>query len=328
MKIVILYSGTAANSSLDEQDVLIQVDAVTAALKKLGHDVYALAVRLNLEEAVDKLAALRPELVFNLMESLSGHDRLAPVVPSVLDAIAIPYTGASADALFLTSNKLLAKTVLKANGIATPPWVTSADGVSPMLTGDVIIKSVWDHASRGIDENSILRVDGGCRLQEEIAARRESLGGDCFAEAFIDGREFNVSLLAGKNSPQVLPPAEIRFGASMPGGIRIVGYRAKWVEDSDEYLCTNRHFDFPAEDEPLLTKLKDIASRCWKIFSLKGYARVDFRVDAAGAPWVLEINANPCLSPDAGFAAALQQAGMTFSDAVERIVEDAVGPKY
>ena len=57
---------------------------------------------------------------------------------------------------------------------------------------------------------------------------------------------------------------------------------------------------------------------------IAGYCRVDFRVDHECRPWILEVNANPCLSPDAGFAAAVSQAGITYTDAVSKIIADAV----
>ncbi|MEJ2169625.1 MAG: hypothetical protein P8X90_29320, partial [Desulfobacterales bacterium] len=47
--------------------------------------------------------------------------------------------------------------------------------------------------------------------------------------------------------------------------------------------------------------------------------------DEKGQPWILEINANPCLSPDAGFAAALDRAGIDFEPAIKRIVADGIG---
>ena len=87
-----------------------------------------------------------------------------------------------------------------------------------------------------------------------METRRESLGGACLAEAFIDGREFNLSLLAGENGPEVLPPAEIRFDAYPPGKVRVVGYRSKWEEGSFEFTNTPRSFEFPATDAPLLAQ--------------------------------------------------------------------------
>jgi D-alanine-D-alanine ligase len=69
--------------------------------------------------------------------------------------------------------------------------------------------------------------------------------------------------------------------------------------------------------------MTDISLRCREIFELKGYARIDFRVDQQNKPYVLEVNINPCLSPDAGFPAACQKAGMTYSEMIERIIHDA-----
>ena len=68
-----------------------------------------------------------------------------------------------------------------------------------------------------------------------------------------------------------------------------------------------------------------MALRCWRLFKLSGYARVDFRVDSGNRPWVLEINANPCLSPDSGFFAAAARAGLSFREVVKRIVDDCLG---
>jgi D-alanine-D-alanine ligase len=121
----------------------------------------------------------------------------------------------------------------------------------------------------------------------------------------------------------VLPPAEILFEGYADQALKIVGYRAKWDSDSYEFHHTPRRFDFPPEDAALLARLRDLALQCWRLFGLNGYARVDFRIDAAGRPWILEINANPCLSPDAGFAAALDAAGISYAAAIDCIIADA-----
>jgi D-alanine-D-alanine ligase len=121
-----------------------------------------------------------------------------------------------------------------------------------------------------------------------------------------------------------LPPAEIDFSAFPDGKPRIVGHAAKWNASSFEYNTTERTFKFPASDEQLLRRLSELTLECWRLFGLSGYARVDFRCDANGQPWILEINPNPCLLPDAGFAAALEQAGIGYDSALQRILEDAL----
>ena len=157
-----------------------------------------------------------------------------------------------------------------------------------------------------------------------LPERAPLLGGVCFAERFVEGREFNLSLLSGAEGPCVLPAAEILFEDFGPGEPRMVGYQAKWDSSSPAYQKTPRRFRHLEEDVPLLRTLNETALRCWDLFSLHGYARVDFRVDVNGSPWVLEVNANPCLSPDAGFAAALKEAGISFVQAVEQIVREAI----
>ena len=144
--------------------------------------------------------------------------------------------------------------------------------------------------------------------------------GRFYAESYIDGREFNLALLTG----EFLPAAEIQFVEFPDDKLRIVDFRAKWEEDSFEYTHTPRTFDFPAADQPLLAELQSIARRCWDFFNLRGYARVDFRVDRNNRPWVLEINTNPCLSPDGGFHAAAERNGLSFTKTVERIVNDCL----
>ncbi len=118
--------------------------------------------------------------------------------------------------------------------------------------------------------------------------------------------------------------AEIRFVEFPADKLRIVDFRAKWEEESFEYTHTPRSFDFTAADQPLLEELRAVAGRCWDCFDLGGYARVDFRVDGENRPWVLEINTNPCLSPDGGFYAAAERASLSFTGMVERIVDDCL----
>jgi D-alanine-D-alanine ligase len=326
MKVVILYDRIAKEGTHpDQSDALVQAEAISRALSDLGHESVDMTFSMDIKEFLAAIREAYPQLVFNLVESVEGHGRLIHFPASVLDLLAIPYTGAPADALYLTSSKILAKKMLAGASLPTPPYFSPKDlkMKSIPLTGPYIIKSVWEHASVGLEESSVLSVKSSGQLLVEMEKRHEPLGGDCFAEQFIDGREFNLSLLASQKGPEVLPPAEMRFIDYPPEKWKVVGYRAKWDETSFESLHTKRSFDFPKSERPLLQNLAEIARRCWPLFGLRGYARVDFRVDEKNQPWVLEINANPCLSPDAGFAAAASQTGLSYRQVVERILHDA-----
>jgi D-alanine-D-alanine ligase len=333
-RIVIAHNRVTDESSPDERDVLDQVAVVSEALNQLGYESQPVACDLNLDELRQTLLQIKPHLVFNLVESLAGEGRLIHLVPGLLDAMAIPYSGCPAAAIYLTSHKGLAKRHLLAEHMPTPPWIGPYPADLSTHAGHQacarrqpetrwIIKSVWEHASIGMDADSLVTTpDPDRQLPPLLAERAARLGGAWFAEEFIDGREFNLSILTGPDHPRVLPPAEIRFeGFDESLRPRIVDYRAKWDPDSYEYHHTPRCFDFAEADAPLLERLKAAALKCWRIFGLEGYARVDFRVDAEGRFWILEINTNPCLAPDAGFAAALAQAGLTFDQAIAPIVQ-------
>jgi len=325
MRVVVLHGRVPEGASSDELDVLVQVEAVSKALTDLGHDTVAAAFSFDLNGVMESLRTIQPDLVFNIVESVEGLGQFIYLAPAVLDYLKLPYTGSCTEAIFLTSNKLLAKKVLKASGISTPPWFchdTIRDG-SLAAEGPFIIKSVWEHASIGLSEDSVVHVKNRDHLLREMHRRREQLRGNCFAESYVEGREFNLSLLAGESGPEVLPPAEIHFVSYAPGTLRIVDYAAKWNADSFSYQHTPRSFDFPDEDKPLMRRLAAIAKNCWHAFGLRGYARVDFRVDPLGKPWVLEVNANPCISPDSGFVAAAERTGLSYKQIIERIIGDS-----
>jgi len=318
-----LHSDVPPDAGADEQDALVQAAVVSSALSELGYDPALLPFSLDIAPALNTLRDLRPAFVFNLVETMAGQGNLIHIAPSVLDALGIPYTGAGTEATFLTSNKVLAKKILSKAGIATPLLFPPHEDSGGFNEGVYIIKAVWEHASAWLHEDSFIDARDPRLLSEAIAVQQKMLGMACFAEAFIEGREFNLSVLSSARGPEVLPPAEIRFDNFPQGKRRVVDYLSKWVEDSFEYRHTPRSFAFPEADRHLLSELTELALRCWSLFGLRGYARVDFRVDAEGNPWVLEVNTNPCLSPDGGFYAAIERAGLTFNQAVLRIIKDA-----
>ncbi len=307
---VILHGVTAAQPSPDEADVFDQIALVETALSSLGHDRRILAVGLDLSV----LAALETDcIVVNLVEALAGQDRLIAVVPALLEALRLPFTGCGSAAMALTNDKLLAKRLMAAHGIPTPDI---AEGAAP--AGRWIVKSVSEHGSKGMDASCV--VDDPM-VAAKLAERASALGGRWFAERYIDGREFNLALLQMPDGPHVLPIAEMAFVDFPAGRPHIVDYGAKWNPDDPAYHGTQRRF--LDNTDPLYAHLQQIALACWTVFNLTGYARVDFRVDGAGNPYVLEINANPCLAPDAGFMAAAHQAGLDATAVIRALMEAA-----
>ncbi len=158
MKVVILYDRIAREGSHpDQSDALVQAEAVSRALSDLGHESVEMTFSLDIQGFLQEIREAYPQLVFNLAESVEGHGRLIHFPASILDLLAIPYTGAPADALYLTSSKILAKKILAGAGIPTPSCFSLGElkKKSISLNGPYIIKSVWEHASVGLEESSV-----------------------------------------------------------------------------------------------------------------------------------------------------------------------------
>ncbi|MCW5752017.1 MAG: D-alanine--D-alanine ligase [Alphaproteobacteria bacterium] len=311
----------AAADRPDEADTRAAAEAVAQALADIGCATEIMHLDFDLG-VLEALGRRRPDAVFNLVEALRGDCALALMVPLMLDNLGLRYTGAGAAAWATTLSKTGTKRHLAAAGLPTPAWVEA--GTANRLPGRVIVKSDTEHASLGIDAAS---VTSGAGAAAEIGRRERRHGGRFFAESFIEGREFNLSLIEEAGSPRVLPPAEIEFIDFPPERPHIVDYEAKWLAGSFAYDHTPRRFDFPATDHPLLERLCALALECWTLFGLTGYARVDFRVDGAGQPWILEVNLNPCLTPDAGFFAAASRAGLDYPAMVRLILDAALAAR-
>jgi D-alanine-D-alanine ligase len=314
--VAVLCERLAEDARPDEKDALVQADEVSAALTCLGYEAVCVDVGLDLGELLDRMDALQPQVVFNLVESLGGQGALIATVPALLENRGYRVTGCDSESLYLTSHKVLAKQFLCQNGLPTPDWA-SAGNLPAIDHGTWIVKSIWEHASLGLDDGCV--VTGAEAVRRRLAASTSTHGGEWFAERFIDGREFNVSVLDIEGRARVLPVAEICFDGFARNKPRIVGYAAKWQPEAPEYHATRRIF--PALPDALAGEIESLVQECWRVFGLSGCARVDFRLDAGGNPWILEVNANPCLARDAGLYAAARQAGMSYEALIGTVVD-------
>ena len=321
MKVVVLHDEVLGSNRPDEADSLFQAQAVFDSLGRLGHTAEMVPFSMDFKGMQSRLK--KCDVVFNCVESVNGKAPLHHLGPLVIELALKKYTGSSADALHTSANKVLTKRVLASADIYTSPiW-----DESELPTADreklFIVKSVAEDASLGLDQASVVTYD---QVPTLIAKKKAEYGGEWFGEEYVEGREFNVGLLADGTKVDVLPIAEMRFLDYGPDRFRIVDYKAKWDESTFEYKNSQRHFDLAAEDSALVSELQRISRLCWSLFSLSGYARVDFRVDAQGQPWVLEVNGNPGIAPDSGFIAACAQVGLSYDQTIARILANAKEP--
>jgi D-alanine-D-alanine ligase len=336
MRVAFIYNESAEDPAhaAEEQDPT--QSPIIEALCRLGHEVTPIACTLDLATVRQKIERAKPDAVFNRVESLGGTDAMIAVIPLLLESMRIPYTGCSAEALAATASKLAVKQRLAAAGLPTPGWITtngschgdvewphrSSNIQHPASSIQFILKSVYEHASFELDDSAVIEAENVHDIVRAIREREVQTARPYFAERFIAGREFNLSVWGA--GPEVLPPAEIDFSEFPPGKPHIVAYRAKCDVDSFEFHHTPRRFDFPSAEAPLLAHLGELAIDCWRRFNLRGFARVDFRVGADGRPSILEINPNPCLSPNAGFPAALKHSGLEYDEAIGRLLDFAL----
>lgn len=311
-RVVILLGADKNSTRVDEREGYAQAQAIALSLERLGYESEIIYVNADFI-ALRNLSVNKPFYIINLVEEIEGQCILAHIVPTMLEAFNLSFSGASSLTYALTTNKIETKKLLKLAGLPTPAWSVNGDD----LTGKekVIIKSVHEDASFGIDEDSVVSAS---LAQKAILTKKQKLKGQWFAERYIDGREFNVALLFINQTLKVLPIAEIIFVNYPDSKPKIIDYDAKWDEDSFAYKNTAR--EFLSDKNPFYQQLSELAKKTWHLLGLKDYARIDFRVDSQGQTYILEANANPSLAPDSGFVAAAQHAGIDFDKLISNLL--------
>ena len=294
---------------LAEQGVIACAHAVAEALRMAGHRVALVPIHSDVELT---LAPYPPTdwVVFNLGEGLKGRLFEEARIAWALAAMGYRFTGSRGDAIARSTHKGQAKALLAAGGVPTPPWRVFYDPTeveessAAALPFPLIVKPVAEDASLGVSTEAVVHTPAA--LQARVAYVVERYRQGALAEQFIAGREFNISLWG--DPPEVLPLAEIDFSDFADPFQQIVSFAAKWEEDSFAYNHTP--VVCPARVAPVVRdRIVATARRAWRAIGCRGYARVDMRVAADGTPYVVEVNCNPDISPDAGFFRAAQAAG-------------------
>lgn len=311
MKVGILFDGASATSP--DQLITGTVDAVAAELASEGNEITRIPVYDD-AKWVEKLRRARLDFVFNLCESVDGVAAMEPPVISVLELLALPYSGSSSWTTSLCLRKHVLNGALERAGLPVPKFaVVRRGGAIPTVGFPAICKPAAEDASIGVEQRSVVRTTR--QLTERVDAMLERWD-EVLVQRYIEGREVNVGILGDA----VLPIAEIDFGRMPKGMWRIVTYRSKWETGSDEDLgsaprCPAR---LPAA---VATQLRRVAVAAWRIAGGSGYGRVDLRIDERGRPWILEVNANPDIAPDAGLARMARVAGIEYGALVRRVCE-------
>ena len=282
------------------------------ALASGGYRVRLLKVRSDVNDVVASIRRERPGVVVNLCEAFRGNPGFEAQVAGLLELLGVPFTGNGSAALSQCRDKFRTKLILSAYGVPTPPGWLVEDG-RILLKGaefPLIVKPNNEDAGIGIYPSSVVRTRRELKRQTERVLK--AYAQPALVESFIEGREISASVV-GHHVARVLPLSEILF-RNYPAGLpRIVGYDAKWRVAHRAYSGTVP--SCPARVPSVLRRgIEDAALRAWHALGLRGYARVDFRVNGRGKFFVLEVNPNPDASRDAGLARSLEAAGMAYED--------------
>lgn len=307
MKIAILTDDFPESGSADELDGREEADFAQEYLSK-KHEVVQIPFVPDLQAVMASIRGYAPDVVFNLVESVCGSGSLSVIAVQLLQSMGIPFTGNGMYAQLISSDKALAKKLLFHDLIPTPTSTFNHDV-------EYILKMQGEHASISLDDTCIRSFSTASQMEEALLEKKKATGADWIAEEYIDGREFNCALLGD----MILPPEEIHFDKAFIGH-KILTYQAKWDETSVPYQQSLRTFDFESK---IKKRLVALMKTCAVYLDLKGYARVDFRMDKYENLYVIDINTNPCISPDSGFVAMAIRQGLSIEEMFDKIVENA-----
>ncbi|MBI5970331.1 MAG: D-alanine--D-alanine ligase [Deltaproteobacteria bacterium] len=312
------------------QDIAAQASAVVAiedALRSEGFPVSVIPLkttdRATLDIVVREIKAGGGFIVFNLCEGVFGKSSLEMHVAALFELYGARFTGSGPLTLGLSLDKGLTKDVLRARGVPTADYCIMTDPsevaerFNPGLKFPLIVKPLHEDASIGIGPGSVVKTV--TELRERVVFVTREFNQPAIVEEYIDGREFNIAVFGNGAEARAFPASEIEFDDFPPGSPKICCYEAKWVEGSPFYKKTKPvcPANIPAE---LNDKLSAIALDAYAIMGCRDYARVDMRLGADGKIRVLEVNPNPDISPDAGFARAAKAAGMGYPKFIAEIV--------
>lgn len=323
------YDAELTGPGIDVGAVELSCRAIAAALRETDRVVDVIGIHGT--EVFDVLAGVRTggyDLVFNLCESMAGDPRNEPTFAGLLDLFSIPYTGADLVGLASCLHKRRTKEILIGCGVATPPYrffATEADLADPAIDAldyPWFLKLAHEDASVGITEAN--RVISPAALRARARDMMVEFGQPVLGERYVDGREINVGFIGNGASARVLPLHEIDFAAMPADRPHIVSYAAKWEEDHVDYIGT-KPVPLRAATPEFVASVERVARGAWVALGLRDYGRVDLRVDAAGRPWVIDVNPNCDISPDAGMARAAAVAGLDYPHLIGQIADTAYG---
>ena len=292
----------------DIEKALTVTGCLIQDLRNTGHPVTELCV--DREDMQTLLTPYHPDrwLVFNWCEELPGIPHSADQPVHILERAGFTFTGSSSYALALSQDKRKIKHILDDAGIPTPKWQVYTPFCLPEWTSfPAIIKPAFEHCSLGISSHSV--VETPLELRRQVADMLNTFQQPVLVEEFIDGRELIVSVL-GNGRVYMLPPAEMDFSDVQDIHCRLRTYDSKFDVASPSYDAGRLRLHAMLTDQQRQT-LQAIVQATYHVTNCRDYARLDIRL-REGHFYVLDVNPNPDISPDASLPLAAEAAGISY----------------
>jgi D-alanine-D-alanine ligase len=272
--------------AFEEYDSEATVAHIENALSRLGHDVRRLPAGRGFVDAVLRSS---PDIVFNIAEGEGGRCREAHV-PAVLEMLGVPFVGSDPLTLCVTLDKPVAKRLVEHEGFPTPPFRTFRSA-EEFDTLPVIVKPAFEGSSKGVRLAS--RATSFDQAREMVRFVTQTYRQDAMVEAFVTGAEVTVGVL-GNDPPRVAGMMEIVPKTVSPAEfVYSLEVKRDW-ENRVAYRVP------PALPGVVLSEIERCALGIYRALGCRDFSRIDFRLDADGAPHFIECNPLPGLSPGYG----------------------------
>jgi D-alanine-D-alanine ligase len=324
MRILILYNVATTIKKGDEldmfceQEIQIIVPLVATLLRAKRYEVEILETNYSLWENL-KVEKDSFDLVLNLAEAFGGTNSNEVLVPTMLESLEIPFTGATAHNMTITLDKAQTKLIALANGVLTPEYQIFRDETEPLnqnLAFPLIVKPIREESSIGIRHDSVVTdLESLQRKTKEVIHLYRQ---PAIVESFVVGREISVGVIGNGQNLHVFPPLEFLFEEAQNPYEQIRSYEYKWGGKKEQMVEAVLSLE-------VLTLLSECVRHMFIATECRDYARMDFRIASDGKIYLLEVNYNPGIGPNTqGLNNTLTKMasfeGCSFEDLIERIV--------
>lgn len=318
-RLVVLFSIADGWTDPDIGIAKDQVNSLIARVEKYGLKMESKMLAMPLEGVFDEYD--KDKTVFlNWCEGIGADEYDYATVPRELEKHGFLYTGSDSRCLDETTDKVQAKEVLIKNNLSTPKTkIYTPKDENGWSTFPALVKPARQHCSCGIDRGAV--VDDSEQLHKRIEQMFAEYGPEVIVEDFIEGAEYNVAVWGNGEAMEMMPVGMIDYKEFSDYHDMICTYDAKWTEGSDAWNKTNVTCPAPMSEE-LEKNIRELALGTYKVFGIRDYGRVDIRV-RGNQPFVLDVNSNPDISDDAGFARSAGVAGYDYGAMIIKLLSIA-----